>query len=188
MNESDPKLLEALRAMAADGPREAPARVEERLVGELRRRSRARRRNLLVAVGTGAIAAGIAVLLWMRPAPAGPAPTLAKFDVPVIPTAVTQAPLQTQQGQTQQAQVQRKAASVRLPHQRRSEVALNFYRLPDTDELPPMESATIVRVQLPMSSLRLMGLPVNEDRAAEPVQADMLLGQDGLARGVRFVQ
>ena len=51
-----------------------------------------------------------------------------------------------------------------------------------------MESATIVRVQLPMSSLRLMGLPVNEDRAAEAIQADMLLGQDGLARGVRFVE
>jgi hypothetical protein len=183
MNESDPKLLEALRAMAADGPREAPARVEERLLGELRRRSRARRRNLRVAVGTGAIAAGIAVLLWMRPAPAGPSPTVASFDVPANPPAVTKAPLQTPP-----AQAQRQAASVRLPHQRRSEVALNFYQLPDTDELPPMESATIVRVQLPMSSLRLMGLPVNEDRAAEPVQADMLLGQDGLARGVRFVQ
>jgi hypothetical protein len=51
-----------------------------------------------------------------------------------------------------------------------------------------MESATIVRVQLPMSSLRLMGLPISEDRAAEFVQADMLLGQDGLARGVRFVE
>jgi len=31
-------------------------------------------------------------------------------------------------------------------------------------------------------------LPVSDDRAAESIQADMLLGQDGLARGVRFVE
>jgi hypothetical protein len=81
-----------------------------------------------------------------------------------------------------------KTASVRRSHPQSAEVAVNFYRLPDADELPPMESATIVRVQLPMSSLRLIGLPVSEERAAESIQADMLLGQDGLARAVRFVQ
>jgi hypothetical protein len=81
-----------------------------------------------------------------------------------------------------------KAAIQPAAYERGAEVAINFYPLPDADELPPMESATIVRVQLPMSSLRLMGLPVSEDRAAEFIQADMLLGQDGLARGVRFVQ
>jgi hypothetical protein len=46
----------------------------------------------------------------------------------------------------------------------------------------------VVRVQLPMSSLRLMGLPVSEDFSGDAVQADVLLGQDGLARGVRLVQ
>jgi hypothetical protein len=81
-----------------------------------------------------------------------------------------------------------KAAIQPAAYERGAEVAINFYPLPDADELPPIESATIVRVQLPMSSLRLMGLPVSEDRAAEFIQADMLLGQDGLARGVRFVQ
>jgi hypothetical protein len=33
-----------------------------------------------------------------------------------------------------------------------------------------------------------MGVPVGEERADAAVQADLLLGQDGLARGVRLVE
>jgi hypothetical protein len=173
MNDNELKLLEGLRALAADGPRQAPASVEERLVGELRRRSRARRRNRWLGVAvSGAIAAVLAVTLWIRTAPVDQIPTLARSQTPgAARTAESQPAVNSAQDQ-----------------ERGAEVAINFYPLPDADELPPIESATIVRVQLPMSSLRLMGLPVTEDRAAEFIQADMLLGQDGLARGVRFVQ
>jgi hypothetical protein len=65
---------------------------------------------------------------------------------------------------------------------------MNFYRLPDADRLPPLESVRIVRVELPVSSLRLMGFAVSEEPAGSSIQADVLLGQDGLARAVRFVQ
>jgi hypothetical protein len=172
MNENELKLLEGLRCLAADGPREAPSAVEQRLVGELRRQSRARRRNGWLALGTsGAIAAVLAVTLWIRTEPVVQKPTMARSQTPA---AVKTAPSPI--------------ANVTPAPERGAEVAINFYPLPDADELPPMESATIVRVQLPMSSLRLMGLPISEDRAAEFVQADMLLGQDGLARGVRFVE
>jgi hypothetical protein len=51
-----------------------------------------------------------------------------------------------------------------------------------------MENAMVVRVQLPVSSLRLMGVPVSEERADASVQAELLLGQDGLARGVRIAE
>ena len=168
MNDNDSKLLKGLRALAADGPREAPVCVEQRLLGELRRRSHARRRNRWLGVGAAAIAAGLLVMLWVRPAPGVPAQPMARVAAPVAPTP--------------------KAAIQPAAYERGAEVAINFYPLPDAEELPPIESATIVRVQLPMSSLRLMGLPVSEDRAAEFIQADMLLGQDGLARGVRFVE
>jgi hypothetical protein len=149
MNDIDQKLLEGLRGLANDGPREAPLSVEERLLGELRRRSRSRRRNTWLGVGTAAIAAGLALFV---------------LRYSTAPIEVDDTPAQS------------------------DEVALNFYPLPDSDELPPLESATIVRVQLPMSSLRLIGLPVSEEGAAEFVEADMLLGQDGMARGVRFVE
>ncbi len=180
MNECDPKLLEALRAVALDGPREAPAAVEQRLLGAFRRRSSMRRRGFRLALGAAAIAAGIALFVWSRPALSSPTvvssgPAVAKVEVPVASKSVTPV-------------AEHKTHSVRRTHRRGPEVALNFYRLPGADELPPMESATVVRVQLPMSSLRLIGLPVNEDCAAESIQADMLVGQDGLPRGVRFVQ
>jgi hypothetical protein len=172
MNDNDSKLLKGLRALAADGPREAPVCVEERLLGELRRRSHARRRNRWLGVATAAIAAGLLMMLWVRTGPAVPAPRMAPIAVNIV----------------QPPQTPPKAAIQPAAYERGAEVAINFYPLPDAEELPPIESATIVRVQLPMSSLRLMGLPVSEDRAAEFIQADMLLGQDGLARGVRFVQ
>jgi hypothetical protein len=177
MNDNELKLLQGLRGLALDGPRQAPASVEERLVGELRRRSRARRRNRWLAMGmSGAVAAVLAVTLWIRTEPVVQKPTLARSPAPSAvktsqPPAADLAP-----------------ASEREAPDRGADVAINFYPLPDADELPPLDSATIVRVQLPMASLRLMGLPVSEDRAAEFIQADMLLGQDGLARGVRFVQ
>jgi hypothetical protein len=68
------------------------------------------------------------------------------------------------------------------------ETTADFYPLPDADGLPPVESAMVVRVQLPMSSLELIGFPVNQDRDSDPVEAEVLLGQDGLARGVRLVE
>ena len=64
----------------------------------------------------------------------------------------------------------------------------DFYPLPEAEGLPPIENATVVRVQMPLTSLELMGVAVNETGVADPIQADILLGQDGLARGVRLVQ
>ena len=42
-------------------------------------------------------------------------------------------------------------------------------------------------MRLPRSVLLTTGLPMNEERANEPVLADVLLTEDGLARGIRFV-
>jgi hypothetical protein len=52
----------------------------------------------------------------------------------------------------------------------------------------PIELGRLVRVRLPRAALVAFGLPVNELRAEEPIQADVLLGDDGLARAVRFVR
>jgi len=46
----------------------------------------------------------------------------------------------------------------------------------------------VVRVQLPREALIAFGLPVNEDRTEDLVQADLLLDEDGLTRAVRFVE
>ncbi len=49
------------------------------------------------------------------------------------------------------------------------------------------EDVNLVRVSLPRSAMLALGLEVSEDRAAELVEADIMLGSDGLARAVRFL-
>ena len=50
------------------------------------------------------------------------------------------------------------------------------------------DGGQIVRVQLPRAALANFGLPVNMDRYNEKVKADVLLGVDGRAHAIRFVQ
>jgi hypothetical protein len=52
----------------------------------------------------------------------------------------------------------------------------------DTDE------AAILRVRLQRGALGALGLPVNEERANEWIQVDLLVGDDGLPQAVRLPQ
>lgn len=151
MSEDERELLKDLRLLAAEGPRQAPARVEARLLAEFDRRKRQRRLMLWLPAGSlAAVAAGLLLLFGLHVSQ--PKATSAQ-------AAVTAAEDETA-----------------------------FFPLPEAEALPPLENAMVVRVQVPVSSLRLMGVPVNEEDAGTDVQADLLLGQDGLARGVRLAQ
>ena len=153
MNAEERDLLKGLHALSSDGPYQAPACVEDRLLTEFRRRSRLRRKRAwMSAASAGAVAAAIAVLLWIGPLTPRHAPSTA--DAPAMT----------------------------------DEATAGFYPLPDAEALPPVESAMVVRVQMPMASLELIGFPINQDRASDRVEAEVLLGQDGLARGVRLVE
>jgi hypothetical protein len=50
-----------------------------------------------------------------------------------------------------------------------------------------VESGTVLRVELSPSALITMGLPMNVDRVDSRVKADLIVGDDGVARAVRFV-
>jgi hypothetical protein len=50
-----------------------------------------------------------------------------------------------------------------------------------------LESGTVLRVELPPSALVTMGLPMNVERTDSLVKADLIIGDDGVARAVRFV-
>ena len=59
-----------------------------------------------------------------------------------------------------------------------------FYPLPgQTITVAMLESSQIVRVELTPAALAQLGLAVQ----AGPVEAELLLTQDGLARGIRLV-
>lgn len=53
--------------------------------------------------------------------------------------------------------------------------------------IEPVEAGQLVRISLPRSAMRVAGLPVREDELDGRVQADVLVGEDGVARAIRFV-
>jgi hypothetical protein len=56
------------------------------------------------------------------------------------------------------------------------------------DVAPPFERGELIRVNVSAAAMRTVGLPVDEDHLADHVQADVLVGQEGLARAIRFVK
>ncbi|MBO0862609.1 MAG: hypothetical protein J2P21_29740 [Chloracidobacterium sp.] len=73
-------------------------------------------------------------------------------------------------------------------YSKRSEYATDFILLSYGDVQKPMESGELIRLQMPRSALIAFGLPVNVEQADAPVKADLLLGEDGMARAIRFVR
>ena len=69
-----------------------------------------------------------------------------------------------------------------------AEVATPFIPLPYGAPLADLEGATLVRVTVPRSTLVAVGLPVNGELLDEPVEADLVVGEDGIPRAIRFVQ
>jgi hypothetical protein len=62
-----------------------------------------------------------------------------------------------------------------------------FIPLPNAEQIDPEEEVDMVRVEVPRSAIVAMGIPVNEDLAPEQVEADVVLGADGMARAVRVL-
>ncbi|MEN3332314.1 MAG: hypothetical protein V7641_1679 [Blastocatellia bacterium] len=68
-----------------------------------------------------------------------------------------------------------------------AETVTEFIPLTAIADATAMHSGTIVRVEMPRASLIAMGLPLNAERARETVKADIVVGDDGLARAIRLV-
>jgi hypothetical protein len=177
MTGNEKSLTDALRALAASSAREAPPELEARLTAAFRRESQKRKlfRWIPVVAAAATAAAVLAILVRLPNNPPPPAAITYKVTAPEITVATAQPP------------VPRRRPTIRRPAPP-NEVATRFFTLPEARDLPPAEAATVVRVQLPRSTMRLVGLPVNEERADERIRADMVLGQDGIARAIRFVQ
>ena len=71
---------------------------------------------------------------------------------------------------------------------RAQEVATDFIPLVEAGPYTQAEDGHLVRVELPRAALASFGLPVNAEAAGGRVKADVLMGQDGIARAIRFVR
>lgn len=62
-----------------------------------------------------------------------------------------------------------------------------FVTLPSAYGLPAMESASIVRISVPVSALPGYGLPIAPDAINDSIEAELLIAQDGQPRAIRLV-
>lgn len=69
------------------------------------------------------------------------------------------------------------------------EVYTNFFPLSAAASRFDMSEAShVIRIRLPRGEMRRFGVPVQEGFERLSVEADVVIGQDGIARAVRFVQ
>jgi hypothetical protein len=172
----------------------APARVEMRLKQELRTRREARVPRSAVVVASWALAAA-AVLVgavswgaWQRTRYREMSSR--KVALPVAPSR------NSESHETTVSEYRRKDVLPAEPKKTSSnahssvakdEDAERFTLLPGS--LPAeTEEAAIVRVRMQRGALGALGLPVNEERAGEWIQVDLLVGNDGLPQAVRLVR
>jgi hypothetical protein len=160
--------LTALRRADADvvtGPQAA-------ICALLAFRRQQRRQRLRSGTAWGAIAAAVVLMASHWTVHETPHELVAASQpaaTPDVPTIVSAPPL---------------ARAVRKPAEP-EEIVTAFFPLMDSP--PPFEQGLLVRVTVPASTMRTVGLPVGDDYLSDPVQADVLVGQDDLARAIRFV-
>jgi hypothetical protein len=66
-------------------------------------------------------------------------------------------------------------------------IASEFFPLQGEMEAPAFESSGVVRVAVPRATLLAFGLPMNPELAMEPLEAEILVSEDGAAQAIRFL-
>lgn len=169
---SEERMEEALRALRqADWNVEPEDGAEVRALLAFRRQRRRQARQRLAISGAIAAAAAVAILAVHMQAVRAPAPEAALEAVVMPPAPPLPEPPPVQQAAMKSTEAK--------------EVVTPFYPL--MPSAPPLESGLLVRVTVRASALRTVGIPVDEDHLNDPVLADVLVGQDDLARAIRFV-
>jgi hypothetical protein len=163
------RLAGALRTLAAElASVETPARVEAGLIsafratqaGVLSRRSVWWKTPALPwAAAAGFAAAALAFGIWMAPK----RPVHAPASHRAAPSQVELASMTT------------------------DETNDGFIPLPNAPQIDPNDDVNVVRMELPRSAMLAVGLEVNLERVSDTVEAEVMLGSDGLARAVRFM-
>jgi len=162
------RLRQGLRLLAAEERHAgAPARVELGLLAAFRSQHRLARRvqarQWWIPALSWALAACVlmaAALFLLRPHQPPPAHRGAAVEVASIAEA---------------------------PDPYQAEEDDGFIAIPNARGLDPSEEVNVVRVEVPRSAMLEVGLAVSADRVSELVEADVMLGPDGLARAIRFL-
>jgi hypothetical protein len=175
-------LENGLRAMSAQMRHlKAPPRVEAGLIAAFRSQQRLRTRTVprqwwapaLSWASAAAVLVACAVLL-MHPAQ------------PLAPSHRSGSPAMEMASATQPAAVDQTADGSGQDENSGAD-SDGFIPLPNAQTLDPDEDVHMAIWEVPRSTMLAVGLPVSADRVSELVEADVLLGSDGIPRAIRFV-
>jgi hypothetical protein len=192
----------------------APARVEAHLLAAFDELALVQFPALPAAVGRyrrqyliGAIAAalllvfGLSLNRWRQSAPLtqetgtplvanvgwpSSTPIVTTLAPPIIKRSLTDSPGSRRKSSTRHTVGA--SAKTKPANTDNTEVATDFFPVIYGGATNLAEGGRMVRVQLPRLAMASFGLPVHMDRANEKVKADVLVGVDGLAQAIRFVQ
>lgn len=190
------QLEQALKLLRdADAERGASPFAETRLRAAFRQHHAAKRRafSFRWASLAGALAC-TAVVAWRlatptaveAPEPVRPAPPAVAAAAPVTPQVVKQEPPVVARKRAVAPVTVAKSAPKPRADREEAEVQ-DFIAIPYAPPLTSWDRGQVMRVRLPRQTLRSFGIPVNEERMFERVPADLLMGEDGVARAIRFV-
>lgn len=184
----------------ADRNEHAPMRVEAQLLRAFRTHRRATRQVTRHHLAWWMAAAAVVALMlgagltWRRVSGhvrerAGQ--TTAARYVPVVPNpplAIVLKPARQEGARRQLRRAVRAAKlSPRPPLLEPDNELAEFLPLPFADADAPLGTAEVVRIRVSESALGLLGLPVSDEASRQPVTADVVIGEDGIARSIRFV-
>ncbi len=180
---SEERIVQALRALAHHDRELQAAPETETLLIRGFRKQRARRRWRWIAVAGAAAACLVVAALVMnygtarQSSPVRPPVALSNPETPEVAAApepvIVTAPQRVRRPRTVGRRAPREAVT-------------DFF--PWMDSALPFERGQLLRVELPAGVMRSVGLPVHDDHLGDLIQADVLVGEEGLPRAIRFVK
>lgn len=162
---SEEQLSARLRRLSRSSPQTASPELERVLVQGFHHHHR-RRRTIRLAVAVAACLAIISGLLWWRLVPRNLSERFAS-NQRIVQQSFT--------GPTEESHIFGDAEASR------------FVALPSFALSRPDEELRILRVEMPVSSLRLLGARVNDELSTQQIVADILVGTDGTPYAFRII-
>jgi hypothetical protein len=187
-------LLSPLRNAPPDGPDWTA--MERRLLAACDDRAAAKRPSatgrLRWPIGAAAaVVAGALAITFYRP----PAERVAPAAPRAVPLEPAPSAPPTPQHRQPPARIDKPAVTPRqraarhlasAPSAERRTPLDDFVLLPGASRFPALERGHIVRVDIPLTSLPAYGIDLVPDALPQIVEADFLIGQDGMPRALRL--
>jgi len=189
--------LSGALAMVGSEASAPPAHLRAALMAEFQKQQKVTpiRRPILTWAAIAAVAAALLLAVFLnkdRQPSAATQPAQTKVEVPVVvqPAPVIAPPVQASQPvKVRRRPVARQVMAKAAPRTESDpEVVTDFFEIPYSEPLRPEERADVYRIQMPRANMAVFGLPVSGGRLDSRITADVLMGEDGVARAIRFIR